>query len=534
MSRIFEEIVKKRGIDEAFLNPKYLSDGELPDIKKVAERMILAAKRQEKIMIYGDYDADGVTASMVMHDALELMGVQNIIIMLPDRFKDGYGMSMRAVERAKKEGVRLVITVDCGSNNAEVVAELKKNGIDTIVTDHHEISGEMPECVAVVNPKRKDFSGREDLRNLAGVGVAFMVARELVRRGAIANGQEKWMLDLVLIGTVCDSMVITGVNRELCYYGMIVLEKTRRLGLIELMRVAGVKKISTEAVGFQIGPRINAAGRMASAEVALKLLMTKSAVEALALAKGLEDLNSERKTQQMMAVDEVTKQGVGDEPVVVVAGNWHEGVLGIIAGRLTEEYLRPAFVLSEVEKGVLKGSGRSFGDFSLAEALLACNDEIIGGGGHAGACGVKLETGKLDAFRKKLTEYYDSLKLVEQEKYLLCGEDMVVSDFGELDEGLFEELKRLEPYGVGNEEPIFLLSEAFVLGVQHMGEMENHLKLELRGDNGVIFKAVAFYAPKDWLEVREGERVDVWVKLMLNEWNGKRMVEGKLMRVERK
>ena len=286
MNRLFEKIVKKRGLSEEFLNPKYLSDeqvfAKMPDIKKAAARILKAIENKEKIMVYGDYDVDGVTATTVMVDALTLAGASEVITMLPDRFIDGYGMSARCVDKAVSECVSLVVTVDCGSNNSEVISELKKAKIDTIVTDHHEIMAEVPkDAVAVVNPKRLDISKKAvseikkvGLNDLAGVGVAFMVALALKDAGKIPEGQEKWLLDLVLIGTLCDSMTLSKTNRELTYFGMKVLEKTRRLGLIELMKVAKTSRISAEAIGFQIGPRLNAGGRMESAEISLRLLMT--------------------------------------------------------------------------------------------------------------------------------------------------------------------------------------------------------------------------------------------------------------------
>ena len=391
MTEIFRQLLKKRGVSDDFLRPQYRPEfyADLPDLDKAVERIKRAVEQDEKILIYGDYDADGVTASSVMLAGLKLLGAKHVEVMLPDRFKDGYGMGARVVERAKQDGVQLVVTVDCGSNNAEVVAELGRLGVEVVVTDHHEISGELPAAVAVVNPKRSDFKG-DELRELAGVGVAFMVVHALIKDDKALIGQEKWLLDLVLIGTLCDSMQMTGLNRELCYYGMKVLAKTRRVGLIELMRVAGMKEISAESVGFLIGPRLNAAGRIDSPDIAFKLLNTESKAEALRLAERLNELNDERKKAQGAAVKEIAEQGVGDEPVLVVQGKWHEGVLGIIAGRLVEDYGRPAFVLSEVEKGVLKGSGRSFGEFNLAEALSECQKWLVAGGGHAGACGLKV------------------------------------------------------------------------------------------------------------------------------------------------
>ena len=492
------------------------------------------------MIIYGDYDVDGVTASTVLSEALRLAGVKEMEVMLPDRFKDGYGMSEKVVERAKETGVDLVVTVDCGSGNKEIVAKLKDEGVETIVTDHHECSEELPEAVAVVNPKRRDvakcvpeFEEHLDelmwLRDLAGVGVAFMLARGMMEEGMIPAGQEKWLLDLVLIGTICDSMRMSEVNRILCFYGVKVLAKTRRAGLKELMRVSQTKKITAETIGFQIGPRLNAAGRMANAGVALDLLQAPNKVEGASLALELEKLNGERRNQQLAAMKEFSERGVPDDAVLVATGKWHEGVLGIIAGKLVDDYKRPAFVLSEVEEGVLKGSGRSFGDFSLAEALKACGDVIIGGGGHAGAAGVRVLKEKLAEFRKKVNAYYESLGLTGQERYFEKRADLEVRELGGFTLEFLKELASLEPFGPGNEMPVFRLPEMFVLDKKLMGASEQHLRLLVRGEDGKTLKLVAFGVPEEWRRVENGERVNLLAQVEENEWNGLSSVEGRIL-----
>lgn len=543
MSRLFDELVRKRGFSEKFLNPKYEdlpSPWLLPDAKEAIKRIKKAIKNEEKIIIYGDYDADGVTASTVMREALRLAGVVEIETMLPDRFKDGYGMSEKVVERAEETGTKLVITVDCGSGNKEIVHELKEKGIETIITDHHECTAELPEAVAVVNPKRRDVQSKikdfdkyidalMDLRELAGVGVAFMLVRGMVKEGMINVGQEKWLLDLVLIGTICDSMRMNIVNRILCFYGMKVLEKTRRVGLKELMKASRTTKINAETIGFQIGPRLNAAGRMASANVALRLLQTTSRAEGAKLAEELERLNSERKGQQMMAMREFREQGVSEDPVLITVGEWHEGILGIVAGRLVEEYRRPAFVFSKTKDGLLKGSGRSFGDFSLADALKACEGTIVGGGGHAGAAGVKLAEEKLAEFQEKINGYYRSLDLDDQERYLAAQADLETSELGEFTLDFLEELSGLEPFGVGNEVPVFELSHVLVLDKKLLGAEAQHLRLLVRGDDDKMLKLMAFYAPEEWRKIENGEKLDILIQVEENEWNGLRSVEGRIL-----
>ena len=534
MSKIFEQLLRQRHLDPSFLHPKYENLADpfiIPDMDRAVSRIEQAIKSQEKILIYGDYDADGVTSSTLMEQTLVLAGIkpERISIMLPNRFTDGYGMSPRLVDYTKEHQTSLVITVDCGSRNHEIIDQLNALNVDTIITDHHETSDTLPSAVAVVNPKRNDYTSTHGVDHLAGVGVAFKVAQALVARGHIPVGQEKWLLDLVLIGTICDSMILDGDNRILCYYGFKVLDKTRRPGLRELMRLARVKNLNTDCIGFQIGPRLNAAGRLQSADLSLNLLRSTSAPEAARLASQLEELNNQRRSEQISATREISERGASSDPVIIEAGQWHEGIVGIIAGRLVEEYQRPAFVLTEVEDGIYKGSGRSFGDFSLAEALNHAKDTIIGGGGHAGAAGVRLEVASLDKFRTAINDYYRSLHLKDQLKYLKQQPDLTLNDFSELNLQLLEELKTLEPYGPGNEEPIFRLSNIQITSVTKMGSEGQHLRLDIADKHGKYLKLVAFYAPENWLNLTPETHIEPLVKLTDNEWNGVHSLEARLV-----
>ena len=533
MSKLFERLLKVRGLSKDFLNPRYedLENPEvLPDIKKATERIRKAVNLQEKILIYGDYDVDGVTASTVMEETLKLCGIDsnNIEIMLPDRFLDGYGMSPKLIKRAKENGITLVITVDCGSHNHEIINELNQLKIDTIVTDHHEVGETLPEAIAVINPKRKD-SENENLKNLAGVGVAFKLAEALVKEGMIKEGREKWLLDLVLIGTICDSMPLIGENHILGYYGLKVLAKTKRLGLKELMLSAGVKNLNSESIGFQIGPRLNAAGRLDTANISLNLLRSDSAPEAASLTKELEELNKKRKTEQISATNEIKNRGISDDPVIVEIGHWHEGILGIVAGKIVETYKKPAFVLTELENDILKGSARSFGDFNLAEALNYVRDYILSGGGHAAAAGVKIERKNLYNFREKINEYYKSLNLKNQEKYFKPVPDLEVDNLSEFNLEFLEELKKLEPFGAGNEEPIFRLKNVKIELIRKMGAENQHLRLDVKDQNGHIIKLVAFFAPENWLNLDYDAKIEPIVKLTENEFNGVRSVEARII-----
>lgn len=536
MNKLLVRLLKKRRLTPDFLDPKYSNTTDsfaLYDMEKAVNRIKQAIKNQEKIIIYGDYDVDGVTASTVMEETLTLAGVkpENISIMLPDRFADGYGMSPKLIKKAEKKGITLVITVDCGSGNREIIDELNTLKIDTIVTDHHETPEILPDAVAIINPKRKDHP-TEELKNLAGVGVAFKLAQALVKQNLIKNGQEKWLLDLVLLGTICDNMTLTNENRILSYFGLKVLAKTRRLGLKELMRKARVKNLTSDSIGFQIGPRLNAAGRLESAEISLNLLRTKSPTEAASLANKLEDLNQKRKIEQQSATKEIKTRGIKEGPLIIETGHWHEGILGIVAGRLLEEYHKPSFVLTELENGIYKGSARSFGDFNLAEALSHVKDTIIKGGGHAGAAGVSVEQKNIYAFREKINNYYNSLKLKNQDQYFKVHADLELEDFSDLTLDFLDDLKSLEPFGAGNEEPIFKLKNVQIENVARMGAEQNHLRLDLKDKNNKHLKLVAFYAPEEWLNLDPTDpmlKIEPLITLTENEWGGVKSVEARLI-----
>ncbi len=534
MNKLFVRLLRSRGLTPSFLNPRYedlIDPFALYDMDKAIARIKKAQAENEKILIYGDYDVDGVTASTVMEQSLKLAGIKspNISIMLPDRFTDGYGMSPRLITHAQKQGISLVITVDCGSRNHAIIDELNTLGIDTIITDHHETAPDMPAAIAIINPHRKDHPTPE-LQVLAGVGVAFKLAQALVQEGLIPNGQEKWLLDLVLLGTICDNMILTGENRILSYYGIKVLGKTRRHGLKELITKARIKNLNSESIGFQIGPRLNSAGRLETADTSLALLRATSSPSAATIADKLEQLNKKRKTEQNFAIEEITHRGIDKTPVIIETGKWHEGIVGIVAGRLVETYHKPAFVLAEAKDGTFKGSGRSFGDFNLADALNFAKNSIISGGGHAAAAGVKVEGEKLYQFREQINEYYHSLNLKNQEKYLIQHADLELEDFSDLNLDLLHDLKSLEPFGPGNEEPIFRLKNTRIVNLTVMGAKRNHLRLDLQDQNGKPLKLIAFFAPEKWFQLDpQFSRIEPLVKLIENDWQGVKTCEARIM-----
>ena len=541
VEQIFEQILKNRGISkenrEAFLNPNYDNQHDpflLPDMKKAVERLLIAHKKQEKITVYGDYDVDGVSASTVILTAFEKFGFKNVDYFLPDRFKDGYGMNERGVRVLADRGTNLILTVDCGSLNHAEIDFAKGFGIDAIVTDHHNIAEVQPNAVAVVNPRRKE-NKYPQAENFAGVGVAFKLVQALqTKLDGFPAGQEKWLLDMVALGTVCDIMKQTVENRQNTFWGLKVLSKTRRAGLKSMLALAGVKEPKSSTLGFIIGPRINSAGRLETAEKALDLMLEKDSFVAFEKAKNLDDLNKKRRKIQHEALEIAIQKAEdfkNDKVLVVADESFNDGIIGIVASGLLERFKKPVFVIS-IEGDVAKGSARSFGDFSASQAVQNASEIIIKGGGHDAAAGVTLPTSKIDDFRKSVNGFYGSLKLKNQLEKLLPKVDIQLEDFSPISVELFEKISLLEPFGNGNDEPTFEIKNAYVIARQEMGDKSQHLKLTL-SDGEREIKMLKFNAPKEFF-VEIGEEVDVIFSLGLNEWQGQKNVEGQILHLKRR
>mgnify|MGYP000942447276 FL=1 len=541
VSEIIERILENRGVlkenREAFLNPDYNNQHDpflLPDMEKAVERLLQAHKKQEKITVYGDYDVDGVSASTIILDAFEKFGFKNVDYFLPDRFKDGYGMNERGVKLLAERGTNLILTVDCGSLNHAEIDFAKGFGIDTIVTDHHNIAEVQPSAVAVVNPRRPE-NQYPQAEKFAGVGVAFKLVQALqTRLDGLPLGQEKWLLDMVALGTVCDIMQQTVENRQNTFWGLKVMEKTRRNGLKSMLAYAGIDKPNSSTLGFVLGPRINSAGRLETAEKALELMIEKDSFKALEKAKYLDELNKKRRKLQSDALEiaiQKAKDFENDKVLVIADENFNDGIIGIVASGLMEKFKKPVFVIS-IKGEIAKGSARSFGGFSASQAVDKAREIIIKGGGHDAAAGVTLPTSKIDDFRKIVNQFYDSLNLKDQLKYLLPKVDIQLEDFSPISLDLFEKITKLEPFGSGNEEPTFEIKNARVVARQEMGDKKQHLKLTLTdGENEI--KMLKFNAPEEFF-AEIGEEIDVVFSLGLNEWQGQKNIEGQILHLERK
>lgn len=539
---LFERILTARGLTtraarEAFLQPDYTAVKHdpflLPDMEKAVARLKQAREQGEKVVIYGDYDIDGLSATALLLDAFGKFGFEGVDAFIPNRFVEGYGMTMGAVDKVRDMGADLIVTVDTGSLCHAEIAYAASLGIDTVVTDHHNVAETPPPSVAAVNPK---FSGHTyPFRDLCGAGVAFKLVQALqTELDGLPDGYEKWLLDLVALGTVCDIVTLADENRANVYWGLEVLKKQQRPGLKALMAVAGIEpgQVNARHLGFGLGPRMNAAGRLETAQHALDMLTASDGLVALGASEKLEELNGKRRSIQEAIFEEACQQAeeLSDDRVLVVSsGGWNHGVIGIVASKLVEKYKKPVFIIGERGEEAT-GSARSFGDFSAADAVRAADDIIIKGGGHGAAAGVTLETEKIGDFRRRVNEFYDSLQLTHQERYLLPRADVEIDDFSEINEELVANLARMEPFGNGNPEPVLKITTASVLSMRRMGADGQHVKLALRDKNGKVLQMLAFNAPEEFFR-EPGDEVVAWFQPVVNEWQGVRTVEGRLLHV---
>ena len=524
-------------VRQAFLHPEYEATRHdpflLPDMDKAVERLARAHAEQENVVIYGDYDIDGLTASTVLLDSFTAFGIPARVF-IPNRFVEGYGLSAAAIETLAGEGAQLIVTVDCGSLSHKEIARANSLGVDVIVTDHHSVAETMPDAVATINPKRTDH--QYPFIDLAGVGVAFKLVQALqTRLDGLPKGQEKWLLDLVALGTVCDVVQLIDENRTNVYWGLEVMKKTRRPGIKLLMAVSRVEpeKLVARSLGFGLGPRLNAAGRLETAQLALDLLTATDSNRAYELASLLDTMNQERRAEQdrIFKAARVQADAMAEDNVLIVSDpTWSHGIIGIVAAKLLEMYYKPTFVLQELEDGTAKGSARSFGDFSAVEAIRATEDLLIKGGGHKLAAGVTLKAANIAAWRKAVNDYYKGLNLTDQLRHLDVRSDVTLTDFSLCSEGNVTALSRLEPYGNGNPEPVFEFPNLTVQNRRTMGAEGQHVKYRFMDHKGSTMEIIAFNTAAEF-SADIGDMVSVWCELGINEWNGRRAVEGRLLKL---
>jgi len=527
---------------DVFLGPDWSRDVYSHDLFNnmvaAVNRVFESLEGGEVISIHGDYDADGVCGTAVLVSALRDIcralnfDEKKITTYIPHREKEGYGMSVSTMEHLHEhDKTRLVITVDCGISNKPAVDRGKELGVDTVICDHHTMPEELPDQAILIHPlvPGEAFPNK----HLCGTGVAYKLACGLIdearRRGAdLPDGYSKWLLDLVAIATVTDVMPLSGENRVLEKYGLLVLNKTRRTGIQKLLDVAGSKigELDTVSIGFQIGPRLNAAGRMTHAQEALELLIEEDELRATELAMRLQEINKERQkaSQAMYVQAESQLKTMGDDKLLVVwQEGWGAGLVGLVAGKVVSKYGKPTFVVGR-DGDKFVGSGRSPEGFDITQAMRHASDHLDKFGGHPQACGFSVHG------EEKFLRAVESMRAYAEEQITLedLGPRVNIDaqvDLDEVDWPLYDALQPFRPFGTGNPRPLFLSKGAKVVSFSAVGKDGSHLKLRLQGRGGKILPAIGFRLG-DWVDrLTIGAEVDVVFEVQVNEWNGNRELQ---------
>ncbi|WP_052045082.1 single-stranded-DNA-specific exonuclease RecJ [Caloranaerobacter azorensis] len=481
----------------------------LKDMDVAVERIINAIQKNEQIWIYGDYDVDGITSTTILKLYLQKIGC-NVNYYIPDRMTEGYGVNKDAIDYIVNKGGQLIITVDCGITAIDEVKYCKEKGIEIIITDHHLCKEEIPNALAVINPNRKDSD--YPFKKLAGVGVAFKLIQAISNKLNIEIPIRE-ILPIVAIGTVADVVSLTGENRILVKEGLALINQTENVGVKALLEVTGLKdkEITVGHVGFVIGPRINAAGRLGSAKTGVELLTSKSKEKALSLAVELDRINRERQEIEMQILKEAEEIIKNDsryekEKVLVIAKeNWHHGVIGIVASRICEKYFKPCILIA-IEGNQGRGSARSIPTFDIYEGLSRVSEFFNKFGGHKQAAGLSINTEKIEDFRKGINEIAEEL-LMEEDMIDEIKVDDVLK-IKDIDYKIIDELKLLKPYGIGNPSPLFISKDVKLINIKAVGSEGKHLKFSIE-DEGNVVDCIGFNLGYKVQYIKEGDRVDI-------------------------
>lgn len=529
--KIVDILLKNRGIKnkKEFFNPtdpmkislKSLGIKET-EVKKAIDRIKKAKKSREHVIIYGDYDADGITGTATMWESLHELGIF-VLPHIPERFSEGYGLNIESVKKLKKEdpALGLIITVDHGITAGDKVDELKRMGIDMIITDHHQIGKILPKPLALIYTDK-----------IGGSALAWFFAREIVKSFKLTRSNLVSRLELAAIGTIADQLPLIGVNRSVVKYGLEELNRTKRPGLLALFEEAGlltrgplVNQIGTYEVGYIIAPRINAMGRLKHGLESLRLLCTKDKVKAFEIAKNMGSTNTERqKMVEKVVTTALSEASKSKENIIVIAGeDYHEGVIGLAAGRLVEEFYRPAIVLS-VKGEISKASARSISGFNIIEAIRAVSLHLEGGG-HPMAAGFSIETNKIDKFTKEINKYAEKFltsELLSKKLRIDCE-----LGFDQVSYSLLDTLSQFEPTGIGNPGPTFMVEKVEMIDSKTVGRDARHLKLKLR-QNEHVFDAIFFGGGEKYSKLSNGVKIDIAYQAEENIWNGYKNIQLKI------
>lgn len=508
----------------SYLNPdidKLYDPYLLEDMEKMVERIIKAKETNEKVAIYGDYDVDGITSITLMYSFLKDLGL-DVMYYLPDRQEEGYGLNKKAIQKLKEQGISLIVTVDCGISAVEEVEYACGLGLDVCITDHHECSAVLPKAYSIVNPKRPD--SKYPFNSLAGVGVSFKVLDAITKK--LNMPQEAYLkyLDIVAVGTIADIVPLVDENRIITANGLKMLQNTKNEGLKALMKVAKITTVDSDNVSFGLAPRINASGRMADATVAVKMLLSTNPLEAYNYAKVLDEQNISRQEVERKIYDEAVERiehdGLDKKKSIVIEGkNWHQGVIGIVASKLTEKYLKPVILLT-YDGDKAKGSGRIPQGISLYDALTECKEHLVAFGGHELAAGLTLETKNIPAFKEKFEETIARMKPDDFIRNIEIDFEVQKQD---MTFDAIAQIEALAPFGQKNKRPVFVYKNLKVVSVSTLKD-NKHLKFKLQDENFTV-DAIFFKAGDRRDEVTLSDKIDVVFTMAVNEFMGYKNIQ---------
>ena len=526
ISELLTKILVNRGITDdkeidTFLNPTrndFYDPYLMPDMDKAVERIIKAINNQEKVMIYGDYDVDGITSITVLKKFLEERGLKTGHY-IPNRLEEGYGLNENAIRSIAEQKYTLMITVDCGISGIEEVELANQLGIETIITDHHEQSESLPNAYAIINAKRKD--SQYPFRGLAGCGAVFKLIQAISLRLGLEEKEFLKYLDIVCVGTISDIVPLVDENRVIAKLGLKLVAQTRNIGLRELILQSGYKKIDSNTISFGVAPRINACGRMGYQEEALDLFLTNNIEEARKITTRLNSYNVERQTKEKdifeQAIKELEKEDIEKLNTIVLSGdNWHHGVIGIVASKLTEKFYKPTILIC-FEDNIGKGSGRSLPGFDLHEALVETSAYLEKYGGHEMAVGLSLKKEKYNDFKLAFEEIAKS-KNIQQIIPVIKIDSIITAK--DVNKKTIQDLEMLEPFGEKNKNPIFVYKNLKIDSIRALSEGK-HLKLTLKDDN-LLINAIGFnlgYLSEEYLI---GDKIDIAGNLEINKYGRRR------------
>ena len=514
---INKNITKDKDI-EKFLNPKrsdFYDPFLMPDMEKAVNRIIEAKNNQEKVLIYGDYDVDGITSTTVLKNFLKEIGI-DADYHIPDRLNEGYGLNNNAIEEIASKGIQLMITVDCGISGVEETEYAKTKGIDVIITDHHEPGEILPDAIAVVDAKLK--TNKYPFNQLAGVGVVFKLIQALSIELNIDEKEYLKYLDLVCLGTISDIVPLVDENRVIAKLGLKLFNVTKNIGLKTLLNSTGYNIADSSTISFGIAPRINACGRMGHANKALELLLSQDKNEVIELTEKLNNYNRERQEKEKIIFAEALQQIDNNEtknPAIIIGKEgWHHGVTGIVSSKITEMFFKPSILIG-FEGNAGKGSGRSIPGIDLHDIVLKCSKKLEKCGGHAMAIGLSIKKENFEEFKNEINNYLKDKK-IEDIKQIIKVDG--IANIKDLSIEAVEELKLLEPFGESNKMPLFCFKNLKIDSIRALTEGK-HLKLNLRDDNMTI-NAIGFNLGDKVNEFKIGDKIDIVGALEINEYNG--------------